>query len=64
MLEAQVPYGDYQERPVMDADGNPVFVTVEPGEEGKYIRYKADGSIEVQEERHVRVQSHHEHTQG
>ena len=33
----------------MDADGNPVFVTVEPGEEGKYIRYKADGSIEVQE---------------
>lgn len=48
-VEAQVPYGDYQERPVMDADGNPVFVTVEPGEEGKYIRYKADGSIEVQE---------------
>lgn len=48
-MEAQVPYGDYQERPVMDADGNPVFVTVEPGEEGKYIRYKADGSIEVQE---------------
>ena len=48
-IEVQVPYGDYQERPVVDADGNPVFVTVEPGEEGKYIRYQADGSIEVQE---------------
>lgn len=44
-VETEVPFGDYKEFPVLDEAGNRIPVTVQAGEEGKYPKYQADGSM-------------------
>ena len=44
-VEIEVPFGDYLEFPVLDEAGNKIPVTVQNGEEGKYPKYQADGSM-------------------
>lgn len=44
-VETEVPFGDYKEFPVLDEAGNRIPVTVQAGEEGKYPKYEADGSM-------------------
>lgn len=48
-VEMEVPYGDYQERPVFDQEGNPVYVVVQEGQEGKYPKYHSDGTFVTRE---------------